>query len=164
MPNWVTNRLIFAKEVDATAVVERCCSEGQRLDFNLLIPQPLHLYKAGLSMEDEKDFPCNWYTWNVENWGTKWNAKRGQTGTMPDGRMFIEFDTAWSVPYPIIAALANRFRAEFEHWYIDEFENFWGIEVWGLRDDCPGRLTKRRDDPGDCGMLAEALQGRRRDE
>jgi hypothetical protein len=49
----------------------------------------------------------SWYDWSVENWGTKWNAY----GT-PDRRdtdSTIWFDTAWSVPQPVIEALTAMF-------------------------------------------------------
>ena len=46
----------------------------------------------------------NWYDWSCANWGTKWNACDAEyieeEGT-------LHFDTAWSIPYPIIAKIAQ---------------------------------------------------------
>lgn len=47
----------------------------------------------------------SWYTWGIENWGTKWNAY-GQ----PDNRDTenqIYFQTAWSTPFPVIKKLSE---------------------------------------------------------
>ena len=53
-----------------------------------------------------KETGCvDWYDWDCENWGTKWNA----TEATVDGNM-VTFWTAWSAPEPIFKALANRFK------------------------------------------------------
>ena len=43
----------------------------------------------------------NWYDWNNENWGTKWNAC-DTIVTEPDekGWCIVSFDTAWAQPEP----------------------------------------------------------------
>ena len=42
----------------------------------------------------------DWYSWSVDNWGTKWNACDSCVDWVDDG--WVEFETAWSVPMPII--------------------------------------------------------------
>lgn len=86
--------------------------------------------KASVKKEDEPAFErsCKayeetgfvyWYDWNVDNWGTKWNAydqpdERNATDTM-------YFQTAWSAPRPIISKLAEMFPdVEINLWYADE--------------------------------------------
>lgn len=58
----------------------------------------------------------NWYDWNIENWGTKWNAY--------DIKIFqntIEFQTAWSTPEPVIQKLSEKFpETTFTIKYADE--------------------------------------------
>ena len=58
----------------------------------------------------------SWYDWSCANWGTKWNAYSVQE--IPGG---VQFDTAWSMPEPVISALAARFPDErIEIKYADE--------------------------------------------
>lgn len=47
----------------------------------------------------------NWHSWSKENWGTKWNAY----DIVRRSDEVIEFQTAWSAPVPVVAALAQKF-------------------------------------------------------
>lgn len=158
MPNHVTNKLLFAS-ADAGKVLTECAGRGRLLDFGTLVPEPPGLYHGDLSSEDEEDFPLNWLSWSKQNWGTKRNSYGCKAGTAPDGRAFVQFDTAWSLPYPVLAALANKYRVAFEHRYFDEGHNFWGVETWGLDNDTPIRLTKRKSDGADKQALCMELKG-----
>lgn len=65
----------------------------------------------GITQEMSDDFNKrfgfnNWYDWARENWGTKWNA---YDITHEEGSDTIEFDTAWSMPEPIIARLSEMY-------------------------------------------------------
>lgn len=55
----------------------------------------------------------HWYDWNVQHWGTKWNASGDQGVIVTGNRAVFEFDTAWSAPEPIFDALAERYPALF---------------------------------------------------
>lgn len=127
MPNHVANRITFAAD-KAEEVFAVVCPE-KRFDFNTLVPTPPNMYHGNLSGTDEEDFPCNWLSWSRDNWGTKWNAYETSYGVEGD-RAFINFQTAWSAPYPVMAAFCNRFQIPFEHRYYDEGECHWGIDVW----------------------------------
>lgn len=160
MPNHVTNKITFsadkAEEVFAAVVVDGC------LDFERLVPSPPNMYHGDLSSEDEKDFKVNWLDWSRINWGTKWGAYDGTCG-VEGGKAWIKFDTAWSPPYPVIAAFCNRFKIPFEHRYFDEAPNFWGIEVWGTdtwQKKHVQRISKRKSDAADKKALAMELCGR----
>lgn len=48
---------------------------------------------------------ADWYNWQVENWGTKWNAYEQEL--TDDGR--IIFQTAWSTPHLLIEKLSMKF-------------------------------------------------------
>lgn len=57
-----------------------------------------------------------WYNWSYKNWGTKWNACECNVYDN-----VIEFDTAWSAPFPIYEALSKMFpKVDFEIMYADE--------------------------------------------
>lgn len=159
MPNHVTNKLVF--QADRAAEVFAAVCPNDRFSFEALIPPPPHMYHGDLGAEDDKDFACNWSTWNRANWGTKWGAYQSTCGLTDDGMAFIKFQTAWSVPYPIIAAFCNRFQMPFEHRYFDEAPNFWGIEKWGRDRDGEvfHRLSKRADNPDDKSPLSIELTG-----
>ena len=47
---------------------------------------------------------ANWYEWSIENWGTKWNAYDVKRVS----ETVVRFNTAWSAPTKIIAALAKK--------------------------------------------------------
>ena len=78
-----------------------------------------------------------WYGWCCENWGTKWNS----TGLQRIDDDTIIFDTAWSNPEPIIAALSAQYPDRMiEHWWADEDagENTgYRCIQDGCRDDVP---------------------------
>ena len=143
MPNHVTNKVTFDAALSAEQV-RTVCREDGCLDFEKLIPSPPHMYRGNLSSDDENDFPCNWLSWHRENWGTKWGAYDGSL-TIEDGRVILKFDTAWSAPYPIMAALANKFGVPFEHRYFDEGHGFWGIDTWGTYDRTKKKFKVQED-------------------
>lgn len=59
----------------------------------------------------------NWYDWSIANWGTKWNAYQQSR----QGENAISFQTAWSPPLPVLAALAALFpQTRFVLEYADE--------------------------------------------
>jgi hypothetical protein len=44
----------------------------------------------------------HWYSWSVDNWGTKWNA-----GDTSYNGGVLEFETAWSTPEPVMIELSD---------------------------------------------------------
>lgn len=71
-----------------------------------------------------------WYQWQIENWGTKWNAydlSRKRYYDYPADTNYdirtstIVFDTAWNTPRPVFDALFAKFPdLTFEIHYADE--------------------------------------------
>jgi hypothetical protein len=122
MPNHVINEIIF-RQVDhdtQTNIVGGACNAG-RVDFGILVPSPLNLWMGSVGSEHEKKFKRTSLDWNRENWGTKWNAY-GDDPHIERGRdtLTLRFQTAWSPPYPWLAALLNKFGLPFEHNWLDE--------------------------------------------
>ena len=163
MPNHVTHKITFESQY-AEKVQAEVFTNGS-FDFEKLVPTPLNMYHGDLSSEDEKDFPVNWLNWARENWGTKWNAYDCSLQIV-EGKAYLQFDTAWSVPYPILAAFCNKFQFPFEHRYFDEGSNFWGIEIWGKslwsadkRDALIQRIETRKSKQEDYKDLAMDLLG-----
>ena len=156
MPNHVTNKIVF-DAIEADRIFAKCCPD-LKFDFRTLIPEPVQMYRGNTSQDDEQDFKCNWRSWHIENWGTKWNAYDCYC-KIENGKAIIVFDTAWSVPYPVIAAFANTFIIPFEHSYFDEGHDFWGIEEWECKESFCSRKSKRRDIQDDYLSLCIDLKG-----
>lgn len=54
--------------------------------------------------KDECGGCTDWYEWNCQHWGTKWNAYEGYW----DDEETYRFSTAWSAPIPVLEALAEK--------------------------------------------------------
>jgi len=133
MPNWFYFTLdVSGKEKDVQEFVqnvkgsEKFETEGSDFDFNHFIPQPDNIFRGALGNKEEEyckenGLP-NWYTWNNENWGTKWNSCH--TEIIEDERdgLTYTFDTAWDCPREIIDKLQE---------ILDEELPFISIESWG---------------------------------
>lgn len=135
MPNWVFN--VVSIEGDAEAVdtfVETVAKPHPMADgeesvfsfFNIVAPDmPI--------IEYHKD----WYSWNVENWGTKWNACNARLEdavVLPNGDKKVQyyFETAWCDPEPIMqAVLTYCTENNLKLWWAYEEEQGWGGE-WEL--------------------------------
>ena len=58
----------------------------------------------------------SWYTWCIENWGTKWNACHTHmasvglvSAALETSSIKINFDTAWSAPLPVFHKMHEMF-------------------------------------------------------
>lgn len=146
MPNHITN-IVRVKRGDFNKVSEAVKTDVRPFDFDRILPHPKELdgtssparvisdeeYEKVRNEEEKKDYRAisqsmsgdfirrfgtnNWYDWNCQNWGTKWNAYSHDTG---NDNEFI-FDTAWSHPEPIIRKLSEMFPEYlFEVLFADE--------------------------------------------
>ena len=112
MPNWVKNRIEFeCKDKKVLEDFINSISTKGEIDFNKIIPEPKtkkdcnpkYILKPDANIEPNPDKPwLNWYEWNCDNWGCKWNSCYAKT----TGNV-ITFDTPWSPPEPIIDKLAK---------------------------------------------------------
>ncbi|HKD36266.1 MAG TPA: hypothetical protein VKB78_05680, partial [Pirellulales bacterium] len=50
-----------------------------------------------------------WHEWCSDHWGTKWNAYDAGVTNNEDGSLHVNFDTAWSFPFPIFEKLVVDF-------------------------------------------------------
>lgn len=122
MPNHCVNELIF-RGVDQEAqerILERTCGEDGKVDFEILVPTPLNLWMGSVSASHEKAFKRTALDWNRENWGTKWNAYDPQSTEQTADTLILRFETAWSPPYPWLAAVLNSLSLPFEHNWMEE--------------------------------------------
>jgi hypothetical protein len=60
-----------------------------------------------------------WYTWCVEKWGTKWDARHVDLDSAVAGRLQYMFSTAWSPPLPVIGVMSEQFPSlliDLKYW------------------------------------------------
>lgn len=133
MPNWVKNEITFNTRGDLERAFKKLGQdtvEEDRFDFGWIIPPPKTkeecekyfpecLNDENKHIEPDQDKPWfDWYTFQNQHWGTKWNA----CDAFINGSS-IYFDTAWSPPEPAIDALAELMKEEkieFNYKYAEE--------------------------------------------
>ena len=140
MPNWCNN-LVTVHHEDKAEIdrMEQAFARGELL--NEFIPCP-----------NEDD----WYAFNVENWGTKWDV--GGDGAHcereDDNTLSLTFDSAWSPPveaYGVLKEMGFTIEAYYYEpgmqfagvWIdgVDEFYQDWG-DAAGAVDMLPEELDE----------------------
>ena len=142
MPNWFYFSLnVSGKKEDVQAFVENVKGkegtnyEGREFDFNHFIPQPEGLYDE---KSEDNIFP-NWYNWNIENWGTKWNASVDDAYLVSDKEGFpyeyhYDMRTAWADPRPVILKMIEMYPDLDFDISGEEESNAYGIYVSSSED------------------------------
>ena len=123
MPNWCENRVMISadKEEDMKEFKDKAFKKledgAEVFQFKNLIPMP----------EKEKE---NWYEWNNNNWGTKWDVE-AMTHDEDATWIKIEFDTAWAPPEPIYLYMYKNFPNLSISWFFHEP----GMQLAGYLND-----------------------------
>lgn len=78
-------------------------------DFEKIIAPPANIFRGNLGEKErkeceEKGIP-NWYDWNYENWGTKWNSYSCERISLDT----YSFETAWSGVPKLIKRISLQF-------------------------------------------------------
>jgi len=116
MPNHVTNRITSTDPGVLQKLRNALKGEGDTVDFNRVIPTPDDIFQGDLTADKQRETKGrNWYDWNTQNWGTKWNAYQCSMGGDA-----IVFQTAWSCPEPVIRKLAEIVAGPWIWEYADE--------------------------------------------
>jgi hypothetical protein len=120
MPNYITNKLEFkGNEEEVKNVFEylKGKENDRYIDFNTIVKTPDHIFQGNLGNEErEKYGKNNWHDWNLENWGTKWNAFRQEL--IENG---IKFETAWNGVLELIKkASKDNKEIVFNYCFADE--------------------------------------------
>ena len=110
MPNWCYNSVTLTTEsvedADNFEAFLNSLSESKEFTepgiLGYFLPRP----------KDEDD---NWYGWNVENWGTKWDVSECDWERV-DNTFYLNFNTAWGPP-----------TASYEH---IQDEGMWDVEAF----------------------------------
>jgi hypothetical protein len=96
MPNWCNNTVTLS-HTDTAKISDilQVCQKDEALLFQLLRPCP---------PEQQED----WYNWNVENWGTKWDVKPELLEQPDANTVTLVFETAWSPPLNLYEYLLTQ--------------------------------------------------------
>ena len=90
-------------------------AEELLIDFNTAAKYPEGLVYSNIANKDDG------YHWCVDNWGTKWNASDPCIKRIGKNSVFLQFETAWSPPKPVIIAWSQKFpKVKFSLRYYEQ--------------------------------------------
>ena len=132
MPNWCNNSTTISGNKEQIDKFEAFLNEKSGKEwFDFFLPCPKELTDVDSPNKTnnvneliEKYGHGDWYSWSVENWGTKWNADAQDWSRDGDSISFW-FDSAWAPP----TALYDKITAEgydVEAYYLEEGMGFVG--------------------------------------
>jgi hypothetical protein len=120
MPNWCDNSMrVTHSDKSKVDELEKILQSEDKGIFQHLRPMP----------EAEQD---NWYEWNVNNWGTKWEASIVDWERPDDNTIWVSFESAWSPPISLYEHMFSE-GWEVEGLYHEGGMGFCGI--WRDGDD-----------------------------
>ncbi len=66
----------------------------------------------------------DWYSWNVDNWGVKWEAKDCKAKELSDFNTIIfSFDTAWNTPECFVREISKKYPTSIFEMVSGSIEN-----------------------------------------
>ncbi len=138
MPNWCDNTLsVSGPKASVDAFLQKAASKdkpGVPLSFNSIVPQKLKAKryqnakkKAVAGMPGNVDF--NWYDWNVDNWGCKWDCCHVELEvdeTDSTKTATFRFDTPWAPPTKFLKKVTAKFKdLSFDAYAWEPGMSFW---------------------------------------
>lgn len=167
MPNWVSNYLSATGEPATVQALKEALAKPYATNYqdyvrgedgkfttkqvegmhesvisfwNIVAPTDLVAYFGSNDVADRT--PDHWYSWNIREWGCKWDACEAEiTEGLPEGEIMYKFDTPWAPPLDLFINKLSRqyptlvFTHEFEE------EQGWGGEF----AFCNGKVTQKRE-------------------
>jgi Ferredoxin-like domain in Api92-like protein len=111
MPNWIYNNLrIDGPKESVKRIMDQmsnplkdCKDDIVFSFFNIVSPT------------DNEDYNKNWYDWNIQNWGVKWDINQSEINLEGpfefDDNMIVSysFNTPWECPYKAIKRLSEQY-------------------------------------------------------
>jgi len=125
MPNHTDNRVILSHD------------DSQKIDmiYNIMNTDDTPLCQTLIPMDEallDNDAHADdgWYTWRLQNWGTKWDVYETHCTRIDANTLQLYFYTAWSPPMPIYDKLVDM-GFEVTARYLDEGWGYIGEYVSG---------------------------------
>lgn len=125
MPNWFNFTIdVNGSKKDVEEFVnnvqgsKKHDTEELEFDFNHFIPQPDNLFKESIGSDKKKELYGqgipNWYDWNIDNWGTKWNANCDERDIYYSSEKDVsavryDLSTAWADPRPVLHKMIEMY-------------------------------------------------------
>jgi len=141
MPNWCNNWTHF-RTTDRAQAERLVKAFEEKRPFQEFVPCPQELYDVSSPNRDEdkaaelieKYGYSDWYSWCINNWGTKWDTESYDVPTITeDGEgqfvISVSFDTAWSPPTSVYEQMAEQ------GWNITGYYIEWGMNFCGIWDE-----------------------------
>jgi hypothetical protein len=140
MPNWCNNSVFFRH--DDPAQIDRLIEafNAERL-FTEFVPCPPALKAETPIGEDYNERVAakeaanlaeyghkDWYSWSMENWGTKWDASTGEWNDADrtnENQVGLSFDTAWQPPVVFYEKM-TELGFKVDAFYLEEGQGFVG--------------------------------------
>ena len=156
MPNWCNNTIeIEGTKEQINAFVSFLDEQSGKNWFNFFRPCPQELVDtvSGFVGEDkqsahesqqklniEKYGHADWYSWSVDNWGTKWNCDaqdwmKIENPNEDQASVTFWFDSAWSPPTALYEFIESNSEFIVTASYLEEGMSFVGQFSGGM-DEC----------------------------
>ena len=131
MPNWCDNTvMIKGTKEEIVELKEKLYDYSNKNVFNFeaikKCPQELRSESAPqrnqqrAAILNKKYGASDWYQWQVNNWGTKWDTSDSYLDYADEESASWYFSTAWSPPEGIYNELSRRFPDLSISWFFDE--------------------------------------------
>ena len=149
MSNWCSNNVTFSHP-DPTQVKRMylALTAEDPILFEEFIPCPAELKEQteigeDYMARDEARKAANlskyayedWYGYNINNWGTKWDvADADVTYTEGDTKLVVSFDTAWGPPIAFYENMEEELGWQVDAFYYESGVNFCGRYNYGDDD------------------------------
>ena len=125
MPNHTDNRVtLYHKDSQQIDMIYNIMNTEDTPLCQTLIPMDEALLDNDAHADD------GWYTWRLQNWGTKWDVYNTQCTRFDANTLQLYFYTAWSPPMPIYDKLVDM-GFEVTARYLDEGWGYIGEYVDG---------------------------------
>ena len=156
MPNWCNNTIeIEGTKEQINAFVSFLDEQSGKNWFNFFRPCPQELvdtvsgfvgedkqsaHETQQKMNIEKHGHADWYSWSVDNWGTKWNCDaqdwmKIENPNEDQASVTFWFDSAWSPPTALYEFIESQFEFIVTASYLEEGMSFVGQFSGGI-DEC----------------------------
>lgn len=132
MPNWCENRVKITGD-NLDKLIEVIEKDKGYFVSESFIQTPKELRKdTGLTKEEliEKFGFDDWYEWNCENLGTKWEFESCGDVVLEEGRIEFFCSTAWAPPIPFFEKISAMYNCEVDIKYAETGMWFSGREIY----------------------------------
>ena len=113
MPNWCNNNITIRAPKKKLDKIVKAAKKGELLNHFLPMPKELDGTTADGSKDKamiKKTGYSDWYSWRVDNWGTKWDIDvyEGSISRVDDETVQFGFDSAWAPPIDAYKAVQDK--------------------------------------------------------